>query len=495
MRGPTEILVECFDPAVNALDRNAPAAERARVFHSFASFADKQYEDLSRSALERRKRSEAYERRKDLEFIEMDRQLQSGAGSLSSEPIKASRRNAEKHMEDDRRQVEEAEETARNMLWRSLENYARALHAADDFDDKVFRFCNLWLANSDDDDLHKKLKPLLADIPSFKFVFLAYQLSARLTKSSVKLASASNVRRLVLRLGVEHPFHALYPVQALRTAPETKASRRSSASRESSVGLTQATNNSRAHAANDIVEQVKRVDGLRHRVEAIELACEAYAQWASTPVNQNNPEWVDSRGVLRKGPLPIKRSMLILTKVRDLPIPVTTFDLPVSPIGRYDTFPRLHHYEPTFDTAGGIHLPKIVACIDSDGQRHKQLVRRALFTTAPSHERSVLTGHLALPRPPAQLKGDDDIRQDAVMEQVFELVNRLLARDEGGRRRNLKIRTYKVVPLQNKNGLLEFVPNTAPLANFLTGLYECVIPRLLALLLVGLANPNPTHKC
>jgi hypothetical protein len=31
--------------------------------------------------------------------------------------------------------------------------------------------------------LHGKLKKPLADVPSHKFVFLAYQLSARLTKS------------------------------------------------------------------------------------------------------------------------------------------------------------------------------------------------------------------------------------------------------------------------------------------------------------------------
>ncbi|KPV74376.1 uncharacterized protein RHOBADRAFT_37377 [Rhodotorula graminis WP1] len=293
-----------------------------------------------------------------------------------------------------------------------------------------------------------RLKPLLNHVPSFKFVFLAYQLSARLSKSADSPPSASNVRRLVLRLCVEHGLHALYPVQALRAPPTGKSSRRSSQSSQSSgVGFTQATNNSRAHAAGDIVEKVKAIGELRARVEAVELACEAYAEWASFPLKSSKSGYLDSRGTVRKGPLPIKSSMRILTKVRDLPIPVTTFHLPVVASGRYDDFARLHHYEPTFDMAGGIHLPKIVVCVDSNGDRHKQL-----------------------------LKGDDDIRQDAVMEQAFELVNRLLARDEGGRRRNLKIRTYKVIPLQNSNGLIEFVANTAPLGNFLVGLYEQMAP-------------------
>lgn len=58
------------------------------------------------------------------------------------------------------------------------------------------------------------------------------------------------------------------------------------------------------------------------------------------------------------------------------------------------------------------------------------------------------------------------------MEQAFGLVNSLLARDEGGRRRKLRIRTYKVVPLQNRNGLLEFVRDTVPLGAIFQGLYE-----------------------
>lgn len=64
------------------------------------------------------------------------------------------------------------------------------------------------------------------------------------------------------------------------------------------------------------------------------------------------------------------------------------------------------------------------------------------------------------------------------MEQAFELVNGLLARDDQGRRRKLRIRTYKVVPLQNSNGLIEFASNTAPLGTFLQNLYECALCEL-----------------
>ena len=55
------------------------------------------------------------------------------------------------------------------------------------------------------------------------------------------------------------------------------------------------------------------------------------------------------------------------------------------------------------------------------------------------------------------------MRQDAVMEQVFELCNQVLSKDHETKRRDLSIRTYKVIPLAAQAGLLEFVGKTKPL--------------------------------
>jgi len=55
---------------------------------------------------------------------------------------------------------------------------------------------------------------------------------------------------------------------------------------------------------------------------------------------------------------------------------------------------------------------------DSDGRRYRQLVK----------------------------SGNDDMRQDAVMQQFFQLVNVLLATDPATRRRQLHISIYKVQP-------------------------------------------------
>ncbi|KAF8892281.1 hypothetical protein BD779DRAFT_1512002 [Infundibulicybe gibba] len=64
-------------------------------------------------------------------------------------------------------------------------------------------------------------------------------------------------------------------------------------------------------------------------------------------------------------------------------------------------------------------------------------------------------------------EGNDDMRQDAVMEQVFELVNNVLHGDLETRRRALGVRDYKVIPLGAQAGLLEFVSNTRPLGSWL----------------------------
>lgn len=64
-------------------------------------------------------------------------------------------------------------------------------------------------------------------------------------------------------------------------------------------------------------------------------------------------------------------------------------------------------------------------------------------------------------------EGNDDIRQDAVMEQVFDLVNVVLRNDRETTRRKLRIRGYKVIPLAAQAGVLEFVGNTMPLNGWL----------------------------
>ena len=99
--------------------------------------------------------------------------------------------------------------------------------------------------------------------------------------------------------------------------------------------------------------------------------------------------------------------------------------------------PSLASFIPSLKlTDTGIHRPKIVSCIGSDGLKRRQLV-----------------------------KGNDDIRQDAVMEQVFDAVNNILGRRR--RPRGLRVRTYAIVPLAPQAGVIEWVEHTLPFGMYL----------------------------
>lgn len=63
-----------------------------------------------------------------------------------------------------------------------------------------------------------------------------------------------------------------------------------------------------------------------------------------------------------------------------------------------------------------MNLPKVITCLGNDGVRRRELV-----------------------------KGRDDLRQDAVMQQVFQVVNLLLKKTPSSAKRKLTVRTYKVI--------------------------------------------------
>lgn len=67
------------------------------------------------------------------------------------------------------------------------------------------------------------------------------------------------------------------------------------------------------------------------------------------------------------------------------------------------------------------------------------------------------------------IKGRDDLRQDAVMQQVFTIMNNMLQNNKITMKEKLKVKTYKVVPLSQRSGIVEWCSNTLPLAEYLIG--------------------------
>ncbi|XP_048190897.1 serine/threonine-protein kinase ATR isoform X2 [Perognathus longimembris pacificus] len=69
-------------------------------------------------------------------------------------------------------------------------------------------------------------------------------------------------------------------------------------------------------------------------------------------------------------------------------------------------------------------------------------------------------------------KPKDDLRKDCRLMEFNSLINKSLRKDAESRRRELHIRTYAVIPLNDESGIIEWVNNTAGLRPILTKLYK-----------------------
>lgn len=61
----------------------------------------------------------------------------------------------------------------------------------------------------------------------------------------------------------------------------------------------------------------------------------------------------------------------------------------------------------------------------------------------------------------------DNKTRAAVLSKVFTIMNALLKQNLETRKRSLGIRTYKVLPLAPRCGIVEWVQNTAPIGEYL----------------------------
>ncbi|THU87972.1 hypothetical protein K435DRAFT_730265 [Dendrothele bispora CBS 962.96] len=438
---PSYISQEFFQPAISLLSTNSQGHADAKVYREYAMFAERQYYAILKSPDALRWRF--YRERKEEEIRQRDSQLQAlrsqnqNKDSKEYKDIFAARRKAEKVLQQDRVEEGQFSKARDEFLRQALEMYSCCLHASDAFDDDApIRLCSLWLANFNNPHIQSGMDKILNRIASKKFLFLAHQLSARL--SSQDSSSQKLLQSVVLRMCMEHPFHILYQVFCLKPSSSDEAQpRRQSGRNFTPTGLAAQTD--RSAAAANVFKRLRNDPLHQDRVMAVEELCKASLGFANYPIKRK-------KGITSGKEYKVPQDQLILKLNRCRgKVPVITANTPVDPSMKYADCTWVDHYNDTFETAGGINLPKIVACFATDGSKHKQL-----------------------------FKGEesDDLRQDAVMEQVFELVNIVLRGDEETRRRNLSVRTYKVIPLDAQSGVLEFVGNTSPLREWLTSAHN-----------------------
>ncbi|XP_039255246.2 serine-protein kinase ATM-like [Styela clava] len=313
----------------------------------------------------------------------------------------------------------------------ALENYVKCLSLSDCDDILMYRVCSLWFANTTIQSIPGLMDCACKQIKTYKFVQLSYQLAARLDAESSDTNFQSSLQHLLHRMALDHPHHVLPVIMAL-----SNAYRDSEVIKPNSKKLK--TQNSTSIAAKGLISQVKSTNPVL--VESLANISDAYIQLA----NYDASRWSKMSSV----PVSFDKSLLIskycTTGKNDAyaSLAIPTVELPIEKSCNYEgmsNFVSLRCFKPYFSLCGGINLPKIVVAIGSDGRERKHLV-----------------------------KGRDDLRQDAVMQQVFKVVNTLLV-TEKRTKNQLQLRTYKVIPLSQRSGLVEWCERTIPIGTYLIG--------------------------
>ncbi|CAF90921.1 unnamed protein product, partial [Tetraodon nigroviridis] len=455
LESPGVILENYLERALEVIQRDGGSHQDARLlrqrteaFLSLARFSDMQYQIIGKymSSSEFENKQALLQKAKEEVGLLREHNV---VGRYTTK--------VQKELELDEKALSNLQADRRRFLCKAVENYVQCLEEGEEHDTWVFRLASLWLENGhvaavnatmEVRDVPSKARPprpggwLLTPsfavflppqngvkkIPSHKFLPLMYQLAARMGTKTVSEDRGFHgvLFELISRACLEHPHHTLFIILALVNANKDKAFCEVPVSKgvpwePSPLDL------ERSDKAQMIVNVVRKKRS--QLVRGMERLSDAYITLAYMDASRHKTE-------KREIPIPADQPIV---KIRDLDeVVIPTLELKVDPSGRYDNLVTIRSFMPRYKLVGGVNLPKIIHCVGSDGESRRQLV-----------------------------KGKDDLRQDAVMQQVFGMCSMLLQRNSDTRKRKLNIRRYKVVPFSQKSGVLEWCSETVPISLFL----------------------------
>ncbi len=443
------IVKKFFTEALKLLGTSSKSdhIQRSKAHDRLASFAYEQYRNgLASGEAERLTKSIA---RRNGELRANAATSSRGLSRNDAWLLSKYRREAESYLEQDEEALQRFNTEQASFLEQAMLMILTATATSDLFDTKLIRFTSLWFEHAANETVMSKVESKIEKVPSHKFVFLTHQIAARINKVSGATAESKALRLFhktvnstMERMCKDHPFQTLYALYALRSDNESAASDSLPSKNTRNQRSAPPPSSLRSQEADSIWDKIKSRKERAEEMHDFDLACLAYVEWATLDVKTWEGGKFFSGGKIKKGPLKLPSS-LQLGQLKDLKAPVATAEVPIDKTCRYNDYVRLVRYADVFDTAGGLHLPKISACYGSDGQKYKQL-----------------------------FKNKDDLRQDAVMQQVFRLVNELLVKDLRAKQRKLRIRTYLVRPLGEQWGLLQFVKDTVPLGDVMLDTHD-----------------------
>ncbi|KZM20995.1 ATP binding [Ascochyta rabiei] len=430
---PDAIMQEYLEPAIRELKGQEQGAGPGQVFHEFALFCDKQLQ--SPEAAEDLERIKTVMERKLQEYHDFIKLSKTDKSKGMRDTYQRSARRAKNWYELDHTEYERMRKGREQFLRQCLENYLLSLAASDEYNNDALRVFALWIEYADTDLANEAVKLYLSKVPSGKFALLMNQLSSRLQAESTDFQKL--LLGLVFRICIEHPYHGMHQIFAIqmKVGPIT---------REDVARAKDESARSRQKAAAEIANALRNDKQSRSYWSSIYQSNEIYHNLAMFKGEKESTQ--------QGRELPLDRYSESKELVRSIPrlnVPPATLQVEVRPNMDYTDLPRIQRFKSNMSIANGLSAPKIITAIGTDGKPYKQLFK----------------------------SGNDDLRQDAIMEQVFDQVSRLLKNHTSTRIRNIGIRTYKVLPLSTRSGLMEFVPNTVPLHTWVMPAHERYYPN------------------
>ncbi|KAG9191370.1 serine-protein kinase ATM [Alternaria panax] len=430
---PDAIMKEYLEPAIRELKGQKEGLGPGQVFHEFALFCDKQLQ--SPEAAEDMNRIKTVMDRKLQEYHDFAKLSKTDKSKGMRETYHRNARRAKTWYDLDNVEYERMRKGREQFLRQCLENYLLSLLASDEYNHDALRVFSLWLEYSDTPLANQAVKAYLKDVPSGKFALLMNQLSSRLQAEENDFQHL--LMELVFRICVDHPFHGMHQIFAIQMKV-------AATSREDVVRAKDESAKSRQKAAGGLATALSTDKRGRSYWSSIFQSNEVYHHLAMFKGEKESTQ----QG--RELPLDrYKESRELVNRIPKLNVPPATLQIEVRPNMNYSDLPRIAGFKSTMTIANGLSAPKVITAKGTDGKPYKQLFK----------------------------SGNDDLRQDAIMEQVFDQVSRLLKNHTATRIRNLGIRTYKVLPLSTRSGLMEFVQNTIPLHLWVMPAHEKYYPN------------------
>lgn len=333
----------------------------------------------------------------------------------------------EKHRKDDIKDAQQEKERLKTLTLGCVKQLGQCLAAQDGnpgnqgggLTQVACRFLSLWFDhNLEYDEITNIVKDAIPTLSLDAVLPFIYQLAARLEMKEP--AFQRTLDELLLRLA-QKGSPALWPLISLRNGAEVP---KDFANGQSSFRA----DTSKVDAATRVTTKCRNSKTVRPVLEAVESLSRFYLAVAFHDVGMNSK---DPR---------VRHVRIAFEKVkhfREAKQVAQTCRVPVPTAA--STVAYIQQFEGEITIAPqGISIPKIVWVRDSEGRRHKQLV-----------------------------KGNDDLRQDAVMQQLFGLLNVVFKEDP--KSLSLRLRTFQVVPLSPQAGIVEWVQETETLGEILVG--------------------------